>query len=57
MVERTSKEMLLARLAECIKQLRQAEKALDKDEFTHSAIYVGNVQNQLPAIRQLLIRG
>lgn len=56
-MERTLKESLQARLSECITQLKQAEKALHKDEFAHSVIYLGNVQNQLPVIRQQLARG
>lgn len=56
-MERTQKEGLLARIGECITQLRQAEKALYKEELVHSAIYVGNVQDQLPKIRQQLVRG
>lgn len=55
-MESVQKEGLLARIGECITQLRQAEKALHKEELAHSAIYVGNVQDQLPKIRQQLVR-
>lgn len=56
-MELSRKESLLTRIGECITQLRQAEKALQKGEFAHSAIYVGNVQGQLPVMRQQLVRG
>ncbi len=55
-MESEKKDNLLSWLGECITQLKQAEKALYKEEFVHSAVFISNVQDQLPKIRQQLIK-
>lgn len=48
------RDLLEAQLCEAIVQLQQAQTALQNNQFIHASIYVSNVQNQLPQMRQKL---
>ena len=52
----TLKNELNSQLDEAIIQLKQAQKWLRNAEYQGSSIFVGNVQNLLPRVRQKLAR-
>lgn len=56
MMTETLKNELNSQLDEAIIQLKQAQKWLRNDEYQGSSIFVGNVQNLLPRVRQKLAR-
>lgn len=51
------KQQLEMQLNQMIVQLKEAQKSLFKEEYAHAAIFIGNVANQLPAMRMQLARG
>ena len=54
MMTETLKSELNSQLDEAITQLKQAQKWLRNDEYQGSSVFVGNVQNLLPRVRQKL---
>lgn len=51
------KTELESQLNQMIVMLKEAQKSLFKGQYTHAAIFVGNVSNQLPAMQMMLARG
>lgn len=43
-------------LEQSAKQLIHALRALRQGQIQHAAVYIGNVQNQLPSLRMRLVR-
>ncbi|WP_373100816.1 MULTISPECIES: hypothetical protein [Pasteurellaceae] len=50
------KTRLDEQLENAAKQLIHALRALRQGQTQHAAVYVGNVQNQLPGLRMRLVR-
>lgn len=57
MMTETRKTELETQLNAMIVQLKEAQKSLYKGQYVHAAVFVGNVSNQLPAMRMMLARG
>ena len=53
----TRKTELESQLNQMIMMLKEAQKSLFKGQYTHAAIFVGNVSDQLPTMRMMLARG
>ncbi len=54
MMTDTEKKELNSQLNEAVIQLIQAQKYLHQDGFQEACIFIGNVQNFLPKLRQKL---
>ena len=52
----TEKTRLETQLEDYVRQLTQALRHLRTGQMQHAAVYVGNVQNQLPGLRMRLVR-
>lgn len=57
MMTETRKTELETQLNAMIVQLKEAQKSLYKGQYVHAAVFVGNVSDQLPAMRMMLARG
>lgn len=53
----TRKTELESQLNQMIVMLKEAQKSLFKGQYTHAAIFVGNVSDQLSMMRMMLARG
>lgn len=56
MMTDTEKKELNSQLNEAVIQLIQAQKYLRQDGFQQASIFIGNVQNFLPKLRQQLAK-
>lgn len=57
MMTETRKTEIENQLNQMIVMLKEAQKSLFKGQYTHAAIFVGNVSDQLPTMRMMLARG
>lgn len=57
MMTETRKTEIENQLNQMIMMLKEAQKSLFKGQYTHAAIFVGNVSDQLPTMRMMLARG